>query len=71
MFPTMNTVNNKEKFHGEHTHSTVTTRNSRLESDFLERDRFPGDFVLGFVHNSVSPLSYLFHFLKRIHVFFG
>lgn len=42
--------------------------NSRLESDFLEGDRFSGDFVLGFVHNSVSPLSYLFHFLKRIHV---
>lgn len=42
--------------------------NSRLKPDFLERDRFSGDFVLGFVHNSVSPLSNLFNFLKRIHV---
>lgn len=42
-------------------------QNLRLQSDFLECHSFSGDFVLGFVHYSVSALSYLFHLLKRIH----
>lgn len=51
-------------------HVTVTqVQHLRVQSDFLESDSLSSDFVLGFVHHSIRPLSDLLHLLKRVHLY--